>query len=254
VNARVGNQWRQSGVDAGVAIDELIRADNATLAGVNRRGSVFGLHMCRGNNRSNYFAEGSYERVAEKAFSSLNYDRFLLEYDSDRAGGFEPLRFVPAGMTVVLGLISTKTSQLESQENLLRRIDEASHCVPLENLALSPQCGFASVLQGNVIECDDQRRKLELLVDTAHKCGATPESWRTQATHRDPRRKCPPISTVAQLARSARVARSLLLPTRFCRRRAQHRENLGPRILREHHLELARAIRLPYLDCTGQDV
>jgi 5-methyltetrahydropteroyltriglutamate--homocysteine methyltransferase len=162
-------QWQQSGVDADSAVDELIRADNATVSGLNRGACVFGLHMCRGNNRSNYFAEGSYERVAEKAFGSLNYDRFLLDYDSDRAGGFEPLRFVPRGKTVVLGLISTKTPQLESQDDLLRRIDEASHYVPLEDLALSPQCGFASVLQGNVIEWDDQRRKLELVVDTARK-------------------------------------------------------------------------------------
>jgi 5-methyltetrahydropteroyltriglutamate--homocysteine methyltransferase len=162
-------QWQQSGVDADTAIDELIRADNATLDRVRRRSCTFGLHMCRGNNRSNYFAEGSYERVAERAFSSLEYDRFLLEYDTDRAGGFEPLRFVPSGKTVVLGLISTKTPQLERQDDLLRRIDEASRYVPVQSLALSPQCGFASVLQGNVIEWDDQRRKLELLVDTARK-------------------------------------------------------------------------------------
>ena len=162
-------QWRQSGIDADAAIDETIRADNATVEGIDRKSCVFGLHMCRGNNRSNYFAEGSYARVAEKAFGSLNYDRFLLEYDTERAGGFEPLRYVPRGKTVVLGLISTKVPQLESQDDLLRRIDEASKYVPLENLALSPQCGFASVLQGNVIEWDDQRRKLELLVDTARK-------------------------------------------------------------------------------------
>jgi 5-methyltetrahydropteroyltriglutamate--homocysteine methyltransferase len=96
-----------------------------------------------------------------------------MEYDTDRAGGFEPLRFVPPGKMVVLGLISTKTAELESQDALLRRIDEASRFVPMENLALSPQCGFASVLQGNVITWDDQRRKLELLVDTARKAWST---------------------------------------------------------------------------------
>jgi 5-methyltetrahydropteroyltriglutamate--homocysteine methyltransferase len=163
------SQWQQSGVDPEAAIDELISADNATIQGIKRRDCVFGLHMCRGNNRSNYFAEGSYERVAERAFGSLNYDRFLLEYDTQRAGGFEPLRFVPRGKTVVLGLISTKVPELEAQDDLLRRIEEAARYVPLEQLALSPQCGFASVLQGNVIEWDDQRRKLDLLVDTARK-------------------------------------------------------------------------------------
>jgi 5-methyltetrahydropteroyltriglutamate--homocysteine methyltransferase len=130
---------------------------------------TFGLHMCRGNNRSNYFAEGGYDRIADKVFPQLNYDRFLLEYDTARAGGFEPLRFVPRGKTVVLGLISTKVPELEPQDQLLRRIEEASKYVPPEDLALSPQCGFASVLQGNAIGWDDQRRKLELLVDTARK-------------------------------------------------------------------------------------
>ncbi|MBV9327845.1 MAG: 5-methyltetrahydropteroyltriglutamate--homocysteine S-methyltransferase, partial [Chloroflexi bacterium] len=99
----------------------------------------------------------------------LRYDRLLLEYDTERAGGFEPLRFVPRGKTVVLGLISTKDPRLEPQDQLLRRIDEASKYIPIDDLALSPQCGLASVLQGNAISWDDQRRKLELLVDTAHK-------------------------------------------------------------------------------------
>jgi 5-methyltetrahydropteroyltriglutamate--homocysteine methyltransferase len=165
--------WYAMGIDPDQAIEENIRADNAILEGIPRDGVTFGLHMCRGNNRSNYFAEGGYERIAEKAFPTLNFDRFLLEYDTQRAGGFEPLRFVPPGTMVVLGLISTKTAELESQDALLRRIDEASRFVPMENLALSPQCGFASVLQGNVITWDDQRRKLELLVDTARKAWST---------------------------------------------------------------------------------
>jgi 5-methyltetrahydropteroyltriglutamate--homocysteine methyltransferase len=96
-------------------------------------------------------------------------DRFLLEYDTERAGGFEPLRFVPQGTTVVLGLISSKTPRLESQDDLRRRIDEASRYVPIENLALSPQCGFASTERGNLLTVDDERRKLELVVDTAQK-------------------------------------------------------------------------------------
>jgi 5-methyltetrahydropteroyltriglutamate--homocysteine methyltransferase len=165
--------WYAMGIDPDQAIEENIRADNAILEGIPRDGVTFGLHMCRGNNRSNYFAEGGYERIAEKAFPALNFDRFLLEYDTQRAGGFEPLRFVPPGKMVVLGLISTKTAELESQDTLLRRIDEASRYVPMENLALSPQCGFASVLQGNAITWDDQRRKLELLVDTARRAWST---------------------------------------------------------------------------------
>ncbi len=130
-------------------------------------GVTVGLHMCRGNNRSAWGAQGSYEAIAEKAFGSLDVDRFLLEYDTDRAGGFEPLRFVPRGKMVVLGLISSKDPELESQDMLRRRIDEAAKFVPLENLALSPQCGFASTAPGNMLTWDQQRRKLELIVETA---------------------------------------------------------------------------------------
>jgi 5-methyltetrahydropteroyltriglutamate--homocysteine methyltransferase len=162
-------EWRDVGVDPDRAIAENVATDNAVLAGVPRAGVTFGLHMCRGNNRSRWFAEGGYDRIAETVFAGLRYDRFLLEYDSERAGGFEPLRFVPKGRTVVLGLISTKVSHLESQADLLRRIDEAARYVPIENLALGPQCGFASVAAGNEISWDDQRRKLDLLVDTARK-------------------------------------------------------------------------------------
>ena len=166
-------EWQELGVDVDQAVDENIAADNAVIAGLPREGVTFGLHMCRGNNRSRWFAEGGYDRIAEKAFSQLHHDRFLLEYDSERAGGFAPLRFVPKGKTVVLGLISTKVPQLESVDDLRRRIDEAGKYVPVANLALSPQCGFASVAAGNEISWDDQRRKLELLVDTARKVWAT---------------------------------------------------------------------------------
>jgi methionine synthase II (cobalamin-independent) len=162
-------EWQDVGVDPDRAIDETVDADNAVIDGVSRDGVVFGLHMCRGNNRSRWFAEGGYDRIAERAFGRLRYDRFLLEYDSERAGGFAPLRFVPKDRTVVLGLISTKTPQLEAQDDLLRRIDEASKHVDVERLALSPQCGFASVAAGNELSWDDQRRKLERLVDTARK-------------------------------------------------------------------------------------
>ena len=114
-------------------------------------------------------AEGGYDAIAEKLFGGLDVDTLLLEYDSDRAGGFEPLRFVRPGTTVVLGLVTTKEPTLESQDVLRRRIDEAAKFVPIENLALSPQCGFASIAAGNLLSQDDQRRKLELVVDTAHK-------------------------------------------------------------------------------------
>jgi len=162
-------EWRDLGIDPDRAIDDNVAADNAVVAGLARRGVTVGLHMCRGNNRSRWFAEGGYDRIAENVFGRLDYDRFLLEYDSERAGGFEPLRHVPRGKTVVLGLISTKVPQLESQADLLRRIDEAATYVPVANLALSPQCGFASVAAGNEISWDDQRRKLDLLVATARK-------------------------------------------------------------------------------------
>jgi len=120
-------EWQAMGVDPDQAVAQTRQADNAIVDGLPRERVTFGLHMCRGNNRSNYFAEGGYDRIAERVFASLKYDRFLLEYDTERAGGFEPLRFVPRGKTVVLGLISTKTPQLEPQDQLLRRIEEAAN-------------------------------------------------------------------------------------------------------------------------------
>ena len=126
-----------------------------------------GMHICRGNNRSAYMAKGGYEPVAEQLFGTVPVDRFLLEYDTERAGGFEPLRFVRPGAMVVLGLVSSKTPVLESRDELRRRIDEAARYVPLENLALTPQCGFASTSAGNVLTPDEQRAKLALVVETA---------------------------------------------------------------------------------------
>jgi 5-methyltetrahydropteroyltriglutamate--homocysteine methyltransferase len=148
-------------------LDELIAIDNAVLDGARRPGVTVGMHMCRGNNRSAWHAEGSYEPIAEKAFGSLNVDRFLLEYDTERAGGFEPLRFMPRDKMVVLGLISSKEPELESVDDLRRRIDEAPRYIPLENLAISPQCGFASTPLGNLLSWDEQRKKLELVVEVA---------------------------------------------------------------------------------------
>lgn len=150
-------------------LDMVIAADNTSLQGARKPGVTVGLHMCRGNNRSAWIAQGGYDAIAEKAFNELDVDRFLLEYDTERAGGFEPLRFVPKGKTVVLGLISSKAPTLESEDLLLRRIDEAAQYVDMDNLALSPQCGFASTAPGNMLTWDDQRRKLDLVVQIAHK-------------------------------------------------------------------------------------
>ena len=159
----------EEGEDPDAYLDELIAVDNAVLDVAQKGDVTVGMHMCRGNNRSAWHAEGSYEGIAEKAFAQLNVDRFLLEYDTDRAGGFEPLRFMPKNKMVVLGLISSKEPALESVDDLRRRIDEAAKFVPIENLAISPQCGFASTAMGNLLTWDEMRRKLELIVETAQK-------------------------------------------------------------------------------------
>lgn len=133
-----------------------------------------GVHLCRGNFRSTWFAEGSYEPVAEVLFNELNVDAYFLEYDDERSGDFAPLRFVPDSKTVVLGLITTKVADLESKQKLIRRVKEAERYVPLENLCLSPQCGFSSTVHGNEITEDDQWAKLELVINTAREIwGAT---------------------------------------------------------------------------------
>jgi 5-methyltetrahydropteroyltriglutamate--homocysteine methyltransferase len=155
------------GEDPQVLLDETIATDNACLEGIDRSKVTIALHMCRGNLRSAWGAAGAYDYVAQKALSQLNVDRFLLEYDDERSGSFEALRFVPKGKTVVLGLITSKRPELESIDSLRKRIDEAAVYVPLEDLAISPQCGFASVIPGNLLTMDDQRRKLELVVETA---------------------------------------------------------------------------------------
>jgi 5-methyltetrahydropteroyltriglutamate--homocysteine methyltransferase len=161
---------KQSGLDPVVAFDAAIAADNAMIQGIKRGSDVaIGIHFCRGNKRSAWGAEGGYEPIAEKAFGSLKMDRYLLEFDSERAGGFEPLRFVPKGKIVVLGLITTKEPRMESADELLRRIEEASKYVPMENLALSTQCGFASAASGNLLSWDDMQRKLELVARIARR-------------------------------------------------------------------------------------
>jgi 5-methyltetrahydropteroyltriglutamate--homocysteine methyltransferase len=165
-------QWRDIGIEPDVAILEDIAGDNACIAGLSsaeRANVTIATHICRGNGRSAWHTQGGYDPIAEQVFGGLDVDTFLLEYDTDRSGGFEPLRFVPKGKNVVLGLITTKSGALESQDVLLRRIEEASKYVAIERLSLSPQCGFASVDQGNLLSWEDQRRKLELVVDTARK-------------------------------------------------------------------------------------
>jgi 5-methyltetrahydropteroyltriglutamate--homocysteine methyltransferase len=171
-------KWRryiknEMGLDPERALDEAIRADNACLEGAKRDGAMVAIHLCRGNNRSQWYAEGGYDAIAEKLFGQLNVDAFLLEYESERAGTFEPLRFVPRGKTVVLGLISSKLPDLESADQLARRVEEASKYVALENLALSPQCGFASTMEGNLLTEEQQWQKLKLVADTARRVWGT---------------------------------------------------------------------------------
>ena len=161
--------WLRSelGVDPDAALAEAVQVDNACFDAARRPGVTVAIHLCRGNNRSHWYAEGGYDAIAEQLFSELRVDRFLLEYDDERSGGFEPLRFVPRGKLVVLGLVSSKVAALESAAELRRRIDDAARFVPLDELALSPQCGFASTMEGNLVTEDDQWAKLALVVDTA---------------------------------------------------------------------------------------
>jgi 5-methyltetrahydropteroyltriglutamate--homocysteine methyltransferase len=144
-----------------------IKQINAALAG-RPEGMSITTHSCRGNFQSYWAAEGGYDFVAEALFGELNVDGFFLEYDDVRSGGFEPLRFVPKGKMVVLGLVTTKRGALESKDQLKRRIDEASQFVPLDQICLSPQCGFSSTVEGNSITVDDEVAKLRLVVETAN--------------------------------------------------------------------------------------
>jgi 5-methyltetrahydropteroyltriglutamate--homocysteine methyltransferase len=156
---------RDRGEDPEENFSRSLRADNQVLAGFDD--VSFGIHLCRGNQRSMWHREGTYDNIAERLLNELKHDRFLFEYDTPRAGGFEPLRFLPKGKIVVLGLVSTKVPELEKIDELKRRIDEASRYAPLEQLAISPQCGFSSDVVGNLISEDDQRRKLEVVVETS---------------------------------------------------------------------------------------
>jgi len=158
-------RMRAAGDDPLANLSRAVDADNAVIAGLE--GATFGLHVCRGNRASMWHREGSYDAIAERLFGGLRFDRLLLEYDTARAGGFEPLRFVPKGVTVVLGLITTKTGELEDPADLVKRIGDAARFIPLEQLALSPQCGFASGIAGNLLTEEEQWRKLEVMMDVA---------------------------------------------------------------------------------------
>ena len=149
------------------ALDDAIKADNECFRAARRPGVVLAIHLCRGNSRSHWYAEGGYDPIAEKLFNTMEVDRFLLEYEDARSGTFEPLRFVPKNKAVVLGLISSKVAKLENGGEIVKRIHEAAKYVPLENLALSPQCGFASTLEGNLLTEEDQWAKMRLVVQTA---------------------------------------------------------------------------------------
>lgn len=145
-----------------------VEADNAVIAGLKGR-ATFGLHVCRGNRASMWHREGKYDPIAETLFGGLEYDRLLLEYDTERAGGFEPLRYVRRGTIVVLGLITTKSGRVETVDELRKRIDDAARFLPLDQLAISPQCGFASGIGGNLLSEDEQWRKLDVMLETARR-------------------------------------------------------------------------------------
>jgi len=152
------------GSDPDRLIDACIEMDNAVIG--RHPGVLFGLHICRGNNQSKFYASGGYEPI-KRVFEKSRFQRFLLEYDDERSGDFEPLRAVPPDRDVVLGLVTTKKPQLESIDELRRRLDAAAKHVPLERMALSPQCGFASTMEGNRVTPEDQRRKLERVAEVA---------------------------------------------------------------------------------------
>jgi 5-methyltetrahydropteroyltriglutamate--homocysteine methyltransferase len=156
--------YRQRGSDPEELIDRCIELDNAIIEG--HPGITFGLHVCRGNAQSKFYASGAYEPIA-RIFEKTLFQRFLLEYDDDRSGGFEPLRHVPEDRTVVLGLVTTKKQALETDDEVRARIEEAARFVPLERLALSPQCGFASTMEGNRITPERQLEKLQLVARVA---------------------------------------------------------------------------------------
>jgi 5-methyltetrahydropteroyltriglutamate--homocysteine methyltransferase len=153
---------------------------NAALAGTPDD-LIKAVHLCRGNFRSSWAAEGGYEPVAEVMFNELAIDAFFLEYDDPRSGDFAPLRFLPKGKTVVLGLVTTKLGELETRDDILRRIEEAAKFAPIDQLALSPQCGFSSTVHGNDIEVEQQAAKMRLVIDVAREVWGDPASPKSAA-------------------------------------------------------------------------
>lgn len=156
--------YRQRGNDPDRLLDRCIELDNAVIG--NHPGITFGIHLCRGNNQSKYYASGGYDPISA-VFSRTKFNNFLLEYDDERSGGFDPLKNVPEDRTVVLGLVTSKKPKLESKDELKQRIEEARKYVPMERLALSTQCGFASTEEGNLLTPEQQAAKLRLVAETA---------------------------------------------------------------------------------------
>jgi 5-methyltetrahydropteroyltriglutamate--homocysteine methyltransferase len=161
LDEKIREGYRQRGSDPDKLLAASVELDNAIIAG--HSGITFGIHICRGNYQSMFYASGGYDRIAAQVFGRSKFDRFLLEYDDERSGTFEPLRHVPDGRVVVLGLVSSKLARMETKENLKARIKEAAEVVPLDRLAISPQCGFASTQEGNRISPEVQQQKLELV-------------------------------------------------------------------------------------------
>ena len=178
LDPRLRDGYRQRGSDPDRLLDLSTEMDNAIIG--EHPGVIFGLHLCRGNNQSRFYASGDYGPIT-RVFQRTKFHRFLLEYDDERSGGFEPLRQVPEDRTIVLGLVSSKKKALESKGELKRRIEQASQFVPLERLALSPQCGFASTIEGNLVTSADQEAKLRLVAETAQEVWGRSDSTRLRA-------------------------------------------------------------------------
>jgi 5-methyltetrahydropteroyltriglutamate--homocysteine methyltransferase len=164
IDPGIRDGYRKRGNDPDKLLDRCIELDNAVIK--DHPDVTFGIHLCRGNNQSKYYASGGYDPISS-VFSRTKFDRFLLEYDDERSGGFEPLKSVPEDRTVVLGLITSKKPALEKKDELKQRIEEASNYVPMERLALSSQCGFASTEEGNLLTEEEQDAKLRLVAETA---------------------------------------------------------------------------------------
>lgn len=164
LDPQIREGYRQRGNDPDRLLDRCIELDNAVIG--DHPGVTFGIHLCRGNNQSKFYASGGYEPIAG-VFRRTRFQRFLLEYDDERSGGFEPLRALPEDRTVVLGLVTTKKPVLEKKDDLKQRIQAASRFVPMERLALSPQCGFASTEEGNLLTVEEEVAKLRLVSETA---------------------------------------------------------------------------------------